>query len=54
VTAAGSAGGASSKRSFVSSRTVPCNRTKKLRRFHIVRFWKFVNLRNPWIWRAPT
>ena len=38
VTAAGSAGGASSKRSFVSSRTVPCNRTKKHRRFHIVRF----------------
>jgi hypothetical protein len=54
VTAAGSVGDAYSERSFVSSRSVPCNRTKKLPRFHILPFRKWMNLRNPRISQAPT
>jgi hypothetical protein len=43
----------SSERSFVSSRPVPCNRTKKLRQFYGLRFWKHVTLLNPRILQAP-
>src|SRR5215469_10721315 len=54
VTAVQSAGDACSERSFVSSRPVACNRRKKRRRFHLLRFWKCVDLRNPWTSRVPT
>src|SRR5215469_16924440 len=46
VTAVQFADDACSERSFVSSRSVACNRTKKRRRFYRLRFWKCPDSRN--------